>query len=201
MNAWVPNATCGVVGTPQVAQTAAEQGPSGRRAYADHQAPLTEVGALLDARAVHPGRTARNHLLALAAATGIDPGRTVNGLDPEGILWIRTLLESLAAQGRTVFVSSHLISDMALTAEQLIIVGRGRLIADVSVAELTRGTHNGVRVRSPRAATLRAALAGVYAYEHGLVRPSPAPEALSASWQAGVDEFADRGCGLVRAEA
>ena len=165
MNAWVPNATCGVVGTPQVAQTAAEQGPSGRRAYADHQAPLTEVGALLDARAVHPGRTARNHLLALAAATGIDPGRTVNGLDPEGILWIRTLLESLAAQGRTVFVSSHLISDMALTA------------------------------------TLRAALAGVYAYEHGLVRPSPAPEALSASWQAGVDEFADRGCGLVRAEA
>jgi ABC-2 type transport system ATP-binding protein len=176
------------------------------RAYADHQAPLTEVGALLDARAVHPGRTARNHLLALAVTTGISRRRVaevieltglgpvadqrtrgfslgmsqrlgiaaallgdpatlildepVNGLDPEGILWIRTLLRSLAAQGRTVFVSSHLISEMALTAEQLIIVGRGRLIADVSVAELTRGTRNCVRVRSPQAATLRAALAG-----------------------------------------
>ena len=176
------------------------------RAYADHLAPLTEVGALLDARAVHPGRTARNHLLTLAATTGISRRRVaevieltglgpvadqrtrgfslgmsqrlgivaallgdpatlildepVNGLDPEGILWIRTLLRSLAAQGRTVFVSSHLISEMALTAEQLIIVGRGRLIADVSVAELTRGTRNRVRVRSPQAATLRAALAG-----------------------------------------
>jgi ABC-2 type transport system ATP-binding protein len=176
------------------------------RAYADHPAPLTEAGALLDARAVHAGRTARNHLLALAATTGISRRRVaevieltglgpvadqrtrgfslgmsqrlgiaaallgdpatlildepVNGLDPEGILWIRTLLKSLAAQGRTVFVSSHLISEMALTAEQLIIVGRGRLIADVSVAELTRGTGHCVRVRSPQAATLRAALAG-----------------------------------------
>jgi len=176
------------------------------RAYAEHTAPLTEVGALLDARAVHPGRTARNHLLALAATTGISRRRVaevieltglgpvadqrtrgfslgmsqrlgiaaallgdpatlildepVNGLDPEGILWIRNLLKSLAAQGRTVFVSSHLISEMALTAEQLIIVGRGRLIADVSVAELTRGTRHCVRVRSPQAAVLRAELAG-----------------------------------------
>jgi ABC-2 type transport system ATP-binding protein len=176
------------------------------RAYAEHRAPLTEVGALLDARAVQPGRTAHNHLLALAATTGISRRRVdevieltglgpvahqrtrgfslgmsqrlgiaaallgdpatlildepVNGLDPEGILWIRTLLKSLAAQGRTVFVSSHLISEMALTAEQLIIVGRGRLIADVSVAELTCGTRHCVRVRSPQAAVLRAALAG-----------------------------------------
>ncbi len=176
------------------------------RAYARHPAPLAEVGTLLDARAVHPGRTARNHLLALAATTGISRRRVeqvieiaglgevahqragrfslgmsqrlgiaaallgdpatlildepVNGLDPDGILWVRTLLKALAAEGRTVFLSSHLISEMALTAEQLIIVGRGRLIADVSVAELTRGTRHSVRVRSPQAAALRAALAG-----------------------------------------
>src|SRR6201989_3008382 len=151
------------------------------RAYADHPAPLHEVGALLEARAIHTGRTAYNHLLALAATTAIprrrveevidivglrevarkrvggfslgmgqrlgiasallgDPAtlildEPVNGLDPEGILWIRTLLKSLAAEGRTVFVSSHLMSEMALTAEQLIIIGRGRLVADVSVAE------------------------------------------------------------------
>jgi ABC-2 type transport system ATP-binding protein len=176
------------------------------RAYAQHQAPLAEAGALLDARAVHPGRTARSHLLALAATTGISRSRVekvieiaglgavahqragsfslgmsqrlgiaaallgdpatlildepVNGLDPEGVRWVRTLLKALAAEGRTVFISSHLISEMALTAEQLIIVGRGRLIADVSVAELTRGTRNIVRVRSPQVAALRAALAG-----------------------------------------
>ncbi len=153
------------------------------RAYARHAAPLREVGALLETRAVHTGRSARDHLLALAATTGISRRRVdevialtgltevagrragayslgmgqrlgiaaallgdpatlildepVNGLDPEGILWIRTLLKDLAAQGRTVFVSSHLMSEMALTAEQVIIVGRGRLIADASVAELT----------------------------------------------------------------
>ena len=158
------------------------------RAYADHLAPLTEVGALLDARAVHPGRTARNHLLALAATTGISRRRVaevieltglgpvadqrtrgfslgmsqrlgiaaallgdpatlildepVNGLDPEGILWIRTLLRSLAAQGRTVFVSSHLISEMALTADRLIVIGRGRLLADTTVTELTARGHS-----------------------------------------------------------
>ena len=157
------------------------------RAYAGHAAPLREVGALLDARAVHAGRTARNHLLALAATTGISRRRVdevigisgleavagkraggfslgmgqrlgiasallgdpatlildepVNGLDPEGIRWIRNLLKALAAGGRTVFVSSHLMSEMALTAEQLIIVGRGRLIADVSVAALTGGSR------------------------------------------------------------
>jgi ABC-2 type transport system ATP-binding protein len=175
-------------------------------AYARHAAPLREVGALLEARAVHTGRSARDHLLALAATTGISRQRVeeviglaglepaarkraggfslgmgqrlgiaaallgdpatlildepVNGLDAEGILWIRNLLQSLAAGGRTVFVSSHLMSEMALTAQQFIIVGRGRLIADVSIAELTRGIRRGVRVRSPQAIQLRDLLAG-----------------------------------------
>ena len=187
------------------APTAGEVTVNGRR-YAEHAAPLREVGALLEARAIHTGRSAYNHLLALAATTGIprrrvdevidlvglaevarkragafslgmgqrlgiasallgDPAtlildEPVNGLDPEGILWIRNLLKGLAAQGRTVFVSSHLMSEMALTAEQLIIVGRGRLIADVSVAELTQASRQGVRVRSPQASLLRDALAG-----------------------------------------
>jgi ABC-2 type transport system ATP-binding protein len=178
---------------------------NGRR-YADLAAPLREVGALLEARAVHTGRTAYNHLLALAATTGIprrrvdevidlvglrevarkraggfslgmgqrlgiasallgDPAtlildEPVNGLDPEGILWIRNLLKALAAEGRTVFVSSHLMSEMALTADHLIIVGRGRLIADVSVSELTRAGRPGVHVRSPQAGLLSKALAG-----------------------------------------
>jgi ABC-2 type transport system ATP-binding protein len=176
------------------------------RTYAKHVAPLREAGALLEARAAHTGRSARNHLLALAATTGISRRRVdevvglvglgevarkraggfslgmgqrlgiaaallgdpatlildepVNGLDPEGILWIRTLLKALAADGRTVFVSSHLMSEMALTAEQLIVIGRGRLIADVSVAEFTRSSRRSVRVRSPQAARLRDALAG-----------------------------------------
>ena len=185
------------------APTSGEATVNGRR-YAEHSAPLQEVGALLEARAVHTGRNARNHLLALAATTGISPRRVdevidmvglrdaawrraggfslgmgqrlgiasallgdpatlildepVNGLDPEGILWIRNLLKSLAAQGRTVFVSSHLMSEMALTADHLIIVGRGRLIADAPIAELTSASSHGVRVRSPDAELLRAIL-------------------------------------------
>ncbi len=177
------------------------------RSYADHPAPMHEVGAMLEARAIHTGRTAFNHLLALAATTGIPRSRVeevielvgladvahkraggfslgmgqrlgiasallgdpatvildepVNGLDPEGILWIRNLLKSLAAEGRTVFVSSHLMSEMALTAEHLIIVGRGRLIADTSVEEFTRqASSNTVRVRTPDAERLRERLAG-----------------------------------------
>ncbi|MFE9423556.1 ABC transporter ATP-binding protein [Kitasatospora sp. NPDC006697] len=177
---------------------------NGRR-YADHRAPLREVGAMLEARAIHTGRTAQNHLLALAATHGIprsrvtevielvglrevarrraggfslgmgqrlgiasallgDPGtlildEPVNGLDPEGILWIRNLLKALAAEGRTVLVSSHLMSEMALTAEHLIVIGRGRLIADTSVAEFTAGaSRGGVRVRTPQAAELTALL-------------------------------------------
>jgi ABC-2 type transport system ATP-binding protein len=185
--------------------TAGQVTVDGRR-YADQPAPLHVVGALLEARAVHTGRSASNHLLALAATTGIPRSRVeevidlvglrevarkraggfslgmgqrlgiaaallgdpstlildepVNGLDPEGILWIRNLLKRLAAEGRTVFVSSHLMSEMALTAEQLIIVGRGRLIADVSVDELTRSSRTSVRVRSPHAALLRDLLTG-----------------------------------------
>ncbi|CAN5663755.1 ABC transporter ATP-binding protein [soil metagenome] len=176
------------------------------RPFADHRAPVHEMGALLEAKGVHPGRPARDHLRALAATVGISNRRVdevlelvgladvagdrsggfslgmgqrlgiasallgdphtvmldepVNGLDPEGILWIRNLLKSLAAEGRTVFVSSHLMSEMALTAEQFIIVGRGRLIADVSGAELAAMTPAlSVRVRSPQAVELTDVLA------------------------------------------
>jgi ABC-2 type transport system ATP-binding protein len=173
--------------------------------YRDHPAPLHEVGALLEARAVHSGRSAYNHLLALAQTHGIprrrvdelidfvglhdvarkrvgqfslgmgqrlgiasallgDPStlildEPVNGLDPEGIHWIRNLLKSLAAEGRTVFVSSHLMSEMALTAQQVIVIGRGRLITDISVDEFVRqASGKVVHVRSPRAEDLRAVL-------------------------------------------
>jgi ABC-2 type transport system ATP-binding protein len=177
------------------------------RAYDGHTAPLHEVGALLEAKAIHTGRTAYNHLLALAATTGIPRSRVdevidlvglrnvakkraggfslgmgqrlgiasallgdpqtlildepVNGLDPEGILWIRNLLKGLAADGRTVFVSSHLMSEMALTAEHLIVIGQGRLIADTSVADfISRASSGSVKVRSPHATKLRELLAG-----------------------------------------
>ena len=174
--------------------------------YRDFPAPLREVGALLEARAVHPGRSAYNHLLALAETHGVPRARVVeliervglqevarkrvgtfslgmgqrlgiaaalladpeilildepaNGLDPEGIQWIRNLLKELAAEGRTVFLSSHLMSEMALTAEHLIVIGRGRLIADLSVADFVRrASKDTVRVRSPQASELAAALA------------------------------------------
>jgi ABC-2 type transport system ATP-binding protein len=177
------------------------------KAYARHAAPLREVGALLEARSVHTGRSAYHHLLALALTTGIprrrvdevlglvgltdvahqragafslgmgqrlgvaaallgDPAtlildEPVNGLDPQGILWIRTLLRRLAAEGRTVFVSSHLMSEMALTADHLVVIGRGRIIAEASVHEIVdRASAKVVRVRTPRAAELRALLAG-----------------------------------------
>ncbi len=172
---------------------------AGRR-YADHPAPLTRVGALLDAKAAHPGRSARSHLRALALTHGIGRSRVdevvemvglsevadrrvggfslgmaqrlgiaaallgdpevvlldepVNGLDPDGIRWIRQLLRGLAAEGRTVFLSSHLMSEMALTADHLVILGRGRLLADVSMEEMTASATDQVRVRSPRAEEL-----------------------------------------------
>jgi ABC-2 type transport system ATP-binding protein len=176
------------------------------RPFADHRQPLFEVGALLDPKAFHPGRSAGNHLRCLALANGIDQrhvdrvldmvGLTavaakraggfslgmgqrlglasallgdpailildepINGLDPEGILWIRTLLRSLAAEGRTVLVSSHLMSEMALTAEHLVVIGQGRLLADDSVeAVVAASGHNTARVRSPQAAELAALLA------------------------------------------
>jgi ABC-2 type transport system ATP-binding protein len=175
--------------------------------YARHRDPLRQVGALLEARAVHTGRSAQNHLLALAATTGIPRSRVdevldlvglhevarkragafslgmgqrlgiaaallgdpatlildepVNGLDPEGILWIRNLLKGLAAEGRTVFVSSHLMSEMALTAEHLIVVGKGRLIRDQSVADfIASASAQSVLVRSPQATQLRDLLLG-----------------------------------------
>ena len=176
--------------------------------YRDHAAPLHEVGALLEARSVHTGRSAQNHLLALAQTHGISKQRVaelidlvglhdvakqragefslgmgqrlgiatallgdpstvmldepVNGLDPEGIHWMRNLLKRLAAEGRTVFVSSHLMSEMALTADHLIVIGRGRLIADVGVDEfIQRASKNVVRVRSPQATDLRELLSGL----------------------------------------
>ncbi|MEW2444743.1 ATP-binding cassette domain-containing protein [Micromonospora marina] len=186
--------------------TAGDVRVNGRR-YADHRDPLRQIGALLEAKAVHTGRSARDHLLALGATHGIgrrrvdevidlvglrevvgkraggfslgmgqrlgiaaallgDPAvvmldEPVNGLDPDGIRWIRGLLRGLAAEGRTVFVSSHLMSEMAQTADHLIVVGRGRLLADVSLAEFTRrASRTTVRVRSPQAAALRDLLAG-----------------------------------------
>src|SRR5712692_599526 len=175
--------------------------------YREHAAPLHEVGALLEARSVHTGRSAYNHLRVLAQTHGVPRSRvnelidlvglhevsrkragtfslgmgqrlgiaaallgdpqtvmldeTVNGLDPEGIHWIRHLLRGLAAEGRTVFVSSHLMSEMALTADHLIVIGRGELIADASVAEFVRrASGNSVRVRSPQAAALRELIGG-----------------------------------------
>jgi ABC-2 type transport system ATP-binding protein len=178
------------------------------RAYRSFEAPLHEVGAMLEARAIHTGRSAYHHLLAMAQTHGIDRRRvdevidlvgltsvarkragsfslgmgqrlgiasamlgdpqTVildepsNGLDPEGILWIRTLLKQLAADGRTVFLSSHLMSEMAVTAEHLVIVGRGRVIVDTTVEEVVAqaSADAAVRVRSPQATALRDALAG-----------------------------------------
>lgn len=175
--------------------------------YRDHAAPLREVGALLEARSVHTGRSAANHLLALAQTHGIGRARVselidmvglrevagkrvggfslgmgqrlgiasallgdphtvmldepVNGLDPEGIQWVRNLLKQLAAEGRAVFVSSHLMSEMAQTAEHLIVIGRGQLIADTGVEEFVRGaSKQSVRVRSPQLSRLTELAAG-----------------------------------------
>jgi ABC-2 type transport system ATP-binding protein len=173
------------------------------KAYRDLAAPLHEIGAMLEARAIHTGRSAYHHLLAMAQTHAIprsrvdevidlvgldavarkrvggfslgmgqrlgiasallgDPNTVIldepaNGLDPEGILWIRNLLKGLAADGRTVFLSSHLMSEIALTAEHLVVVGRGRLIADTSVAEIVAqaSQNRAVHVRSPDATQLR----------------------------------------------
>ncbi|MEV6632718.1 ATP-binding cassette domain-containing protein [Actinoplanes sp. NPDC051470] len=178
---------------------------NGRR-YAGHPAPLQEVGALLEARSIHPGRSAFDHLKVLAYTHGISRARVtevieltglqsvarkragvfslgmgqrlgiaaallgdpqtvmldepVNGLDPEGVLWIRNLLTGLAAEGRTVFVSSHLMSEMALVADRLIIVGRGRVLADTTVQDLVlRAGGDTVVVATDDPAELRRVLA------------------------------------------
>jgi ABC-2 type transport system ATP-binding protein len=188
--------------------------------YRDHAGPLHEVGALLEARSVHTGRSAFNHLLTLAQTHGISRRRVedlidlvglrevakkragqfslgmgqrlgiaaallgdprtvmldepVNGLDPEGIHWIRHLLKDLANEGRTVFVSSHLMSEMSMTAEHLIVVGRGRVIADTTTEEfLQQASGNVVIVRSPQVEELRSHVVGadvtVVALEPGLI--------------------------------
>ena len=186
----------------------------GRR-YTDLPAPLRAVGALLEARSAHPGRTARDHLRLLAATAGLPRSRVeavldlagltavagrrvggfslgmgqrlgvatallgdpatvvldepVNGLDPDGVLWIRTLTRRLAAEGRTVLVSSHLMSEMAVTADHLVVLGRGRLVADAPTADVLRQAGgSSVRVRSPQAVELVDLLAG-----EGVVLDSP----------------------------
>jgi ABC-2 type transport system ATP-binding protein len=171
--------------------------------YAELANPLRTVGALLEAKSVHSGRSARNHLLFLAQTQGLPPSRVdemldlvglrevakkraggfslgmgqrlgvaaallgdpqvllldepVNGLDPEGVLWIRNLMKQLASEGRTVLVSSHLMNEMAVTADHLIVIGRGRLLAAASTEEvIARGSGQSVRVRTPDADRLTA---------------------------------------------
>jgi ABC-2 type transport system ATP-binding protein len=175
--------------------------------YRDHTAPLREAGALLEARSVHPGRSAYHHLLAVAQTSGIrrarvdqvidavglrevarrragrfslgmgqrlsiatallgDPATVIldeplNGLDTEGIRWVRSLLRGLAAEGKTVFVSSHLMNEMSVTAEHVIVIGRGRLIADTGVAAFIAGAaRDTVRVRTSGPDALAALLRG-----------------------------------------
>jgi ABC-2 type transport system ATP-binding protein len=190
------------------------------RPFAAHHRPLFEVGALLDPKSFHPGRSARNHLSVLALANGIDRTQVdvvldlvglmsvatkraggfslgmgqrlgiaaallgdpdvlildepINGLDPDGILWVRNLLRSLAAEGRTVLVSSHLMSEMALTADRLVVIGGGRLLADDTVEGFVAASgRNTVRVRSPQSEHLAFLLA-----DHGATATAPAPDLL-----------------------
>ncbi|WP_210479578.1 ABC transporter ATP-binding protein [Naasia sp. SYSU D00948] len=222
------------------------------RSFAEHGAPLDELGVLLDAGNVHPGRSARAHLSALAATHGIGRRRVdevleltgiqevagrkagkfslgmrqrlgiaaallgdphtlildepINGLDPDGVIWVRTLLRRLAAEGRTVFLSSHLMSEMSLTADHLVIIGRGRMIADAPLADVIAATsHTTVRVRTPepqRLATAVAATPGASATEVGggtleIAGADAAAVALLAA-QAGIhlDELSTTGASL-----
>jgi len=177
------------------------------RPYAEHAAPLREIGVLLEAKAVHPGRTAVSHLLGLARTHGLprrrvdevidlagltavagkrvggfslgmgqrlgiaaallgDPAvimldEPVNGLDPEGVLWVRNLLAGLAAEGRTVMLSSHLMSEVSLIADHLVIVGRGRLLADTTVVDLiAQAAGGGVKVATTHPGMMRELLSG-----------------------------------------
>ena len=212
------------------------------RHYRSATAPMAELGILLEAKAVHTGRSARNHLLALAQTNGISRRRVdevidmvglrevagkrvggfslgmgqrlgvaqallgdpevvildepVNGLDPEGVLWIRNLLKGLAADGRTVFVSSHLMAEMAVTATRLIVVGRGRLIADTTVDELVaRASGSSVTVRTPEARHLRDLLLGpdvtITSEQDGVLHVAglTAEQIGTVAWQAHVPVF------------
>jgi ABC-2 type transport system ATP-binding protein len=193
----------------------------GGRRYADLEEPVRTVGALLDAKAVHPARSGRNHLRAMALSQGIASSRVeevlaltgmtkaarrragtyslgmsqrlgiagallgdpevlmldepVNGLDPDGVRWIRTLLRSLAEEGRTVFVSSHLMSEMERTADRLVVLGKGRLIADEPMERLVAGA--GVRIRGPELRPLADALPGArWTGRDELTVVGPSPE-------------------------
>ena len=199
------------------------------RPYRDLAQPLRTVGALLEAKSVHPGRSARNHLLFLAQTQGLPRARVdevlglvglgevadkragsfslgmsqrlgiaaallgdprvllldepVNGLDPEGVLWIRNLMKQLAAEGRTILVSSHLMNEMAVTADYLIVIGRGRLITESSTEDvIARSTAKSVRVRAPDAARLAELItrAGGTAVPGGAVTPGVPPSANGA---------------------
>jgi ABC-2 type transport system ATP-binding protein len=203
---------------------------------------MAELGILLEAKAVHTGRSARNHLLALAQTNGVPRRRVdelidmtglrdvaakrvggfslgmgqrlgiasallgdprvvvldepVNGLDPEGVLWIRNLLKNLAADGHTVFVSSHLMSEMALTATRLVVIGRGRLIADTTVEEfVSRAGGSAVTVRTPQPAQLRDLLLGpditVTSDQPGVLRVQglTAEQIGTTAWQARLPVF------------
>ena len=194
--------------------------------FAHHAAPLREVGSLLDAKAVHTGRTAYNHLLAMAATHSIPRKRVqeviemtglgdvakkkvkgfslgmgqrlgiaaallgdpqtiildepVNGLDPEGVVWVRNLVKYLAAEGRTVFLSSHLMSEMAMTADHLIVIGRGRIIADAPIGEIITGKgQSRARVRTDQPEQLMRLLAddgvSVEVQDHELLQVTGLP--------------------------
>jgi ABC-2 type transport system ATP-binding protein len=207
------------------------------RSYGQFRFPLRHVGALLDASALHPGRTARNHLIWLADSNEIPRARVdevlgivgltdaahrragelslgmgqrlgiaaallgdpavlifdepINGLDPEGILWVRRLLQSLAAEGRTVLVSSHLMSEMALTADHLIVIGRGRLLATGTVADfIERSEGHHVHAQSPDAG----ALLGLLRQKGATVTPD-GPESLS------ITGMESRDVGIIAAQA
>lgn len=190
--------------------------------------PVREVGSLLDAKALHPGRSARSHLVAQARSNGIPVRRVdevletvglaavarrragafslgmyqrlgiagallgdphvlildepVNGLDPDGVRWVRQLVRAQAAQGRTVFLSSHLMSEMQLTADRLVVIGKGRLLADTPIAELlTAGTSASVRVRTADPADLRDLTDGLLAYEGCSSSPHRPPTPASGT--------------------
>ncbi len=201
------------------------------RPYAELAQPLRTVGALLEAKAMHPGRSARNHLLFLAQTQGLPRRRVdevlelvglrdvarqrirgyslgmsqrvgiaaamlgnpsvllldepVNGLDPEGILWIRNLMKHLASEQRTIFVSSHLMNEMAVTADHLIVIGKGKLIAESSTQEfIERSSEKSVLVRSPDSG----ALADLIAAEGGkAIRQDPARSQTAALRVTGLD--------------
>jgi ABC-2 type transport system ATP-binding protein len=204
------------------------------RHYLDIERPLTEVGALLEAKAFHPGRSPRNHLIALAQSNGLSPQRVdgvlemvglsdvadkrvkgfslgmnqrlgiavallgdprillfdepTNGLDPEGIRWVRSLCRSLAAEGRSVLVSSHLMSEVALMADHLVVLGRGRLVAQTTTVDfLARSSGHFVRVRSPRLADVAALLR---AHDAGVTFDVDGSMAVTGMEAAGIAELA-----------